>query len=337
MPLSPFPMRPLPETSILKKGDPAPPPLDPRAFPRLSPSQLPENAVDDDEDEDMLPPASMIAILPIKSRPGNMRLPRYPKNLNSIVHDQWQRAPTQPFNRPPNPNQKHLQRRLPEETGLQNDSAAGEGNAVGRLLRSQSDTTVFGSNPGNNPISNIRSSSQQTLMEYDADKPLLRVVGFEYSPNPQARSSLVVAASPSGSDQQRDCRRIELHTLTYDPNRGNPNVVLFGYDIFRLYEELPEPVYLYLCIDDYEGESLFTQSQIFDSLKQHTYQPETREIYINDGDITILLENPYRAEGRKDRRAAEVASFAKLIVDKAGVKFSRSPTEDSIIGKVLGM
>lgn len=85
-------------------------------------------------------------------------------------------------------------------------------------------------------------------------------------------------------------------SLTYDPNRGNPNVVLFGYDIFRLYEELPEPVYLYLCIDDYEGESLFTQSQIFDSLKQHTYQPETREIYINDGDITIFLENPYRAE-----------------------------------------
>lgn len=219
MPLSPFPMRPLPETSILKKGDPAPPPLDPRASPRLSPSQLPENAVDDDEDEDMLPPASMIAILPIKSRPGNMRLPRYPKNLNSIVHDQWQRAPTQPFNRPPNPNQNHLQRRLPEETGLQNDSAAGEGNAVGRLLRSQSDTTVFGSNPGNNPISNIRSSSQQTLMEYDANKPLLRVVGFEYSPNPQARSSLVVAASPSGSDQQRDCRRIELHTYFFVSER----------------------------------------------------------------------------------------------------------------------
>ncbi|TLS20333.1 uncharacterized protein PpBr36_11335 [Pyricularia pennisetigena] len=205
--------RPPPERSILKKSDPAPPPLDPRAFPRLSPSQLPENAVDDDEDEDMLPPASMIGVLPIKSRPGsrglasgNMRLPRHPKNLNSIVHDQWQRAPTQPSNRPPNPNQKHLQHMLPDETGLQNDSAAGEGNAVGRLLRSQSDTTVFGSNPGNNPISNIRSSSQQTLklqpVEYDADKPLLRVVGFKYSPNPEARSSPVVAASPSESDQK---------------------------------------------------------------------------------------------------------------------------------------
>ncbi|TLS20609.1 uncharacterized protein PpBr36_11110 [Pyricularia pennisetigena] len=124
MPLSPFPIKPLPETSILKKGDPAPPPLNPRAFPRLFPSQLPENAVNDDKDEDMLPPASIIAILPIKLKPGNIRFPR-----------------------------------LPEETGLQNDSAIGENNAVGRLFRLQSDITVFGSNSGNNPINNIRSSS----------------------------------------------------------------------------------------------------------------------------------------------------------------------------------
>ncbi|TLS20661.1 uncharacterized protein PpBr36_11109 [Pyricularia pennisetigena] len=49
-------------------------------------------------------------------------------------------------------------------------------------------------------------------MEYDADKPLLRVVGFEYFPNPQVRLSLMLAASLSESDQQRNYRRIELHT-----------------------------------------------------------------------------------------------------------------------------
>ncbi|TLS31208.1 hypothetical protein PpBr36_02312 [Pyricularia pennisetigena] len=90
-------------------------------------------------------------------------------------------------------------------------------------------------------------------MEYNADKPLLRVVGFEYFPNPQARLSLVVAVSPPESDQQKNYRRIELHT------------------------------------------------------------------------------------GKKDRRAAEVANFAKFIIDKTGIKFSRSLIKDSIINKVLGM
>ncbi|KAI6440884.1 hypothetical protein MCOR17_011793 [Pyricularia oryzae] len=87
--------RPPPEKSMIKKkSDPALPPLYTRAFPRLSPSQLPDNAVDDDESEGMLPPTSIIAVLPIKLRPGsrglasgNMRLPRRPKNLNYIVHD----------------------------------------------------------------------------------------------------------------------------------------------------------------------------------------------------------------------------------------------------------
>ncbi|KAH9437241.1 hypothetical protein MCOR02_000897 [Pyricularia oryzae] len=204
------------------------------AFPRLSPSQLPENAIDededdDDDDEDMIPPASLIAVLPVKSRPGsrgavtsgNMRLPRYPKNINHIVHDQWQKVPERAPNCPANPKYKQLQRVVPDEAGSQIHSAAGEVNAVGRLLRTQSDTTVpalgktqappapvnglhiYGSNPSCHPIGNTRPVSRQTSklqpVEYDAGEPLLRVVGFEYSPNrslsdPDARSSLVVEA-----------------------------------------------------------------------------------------------------------------------------------------------
>nr|EAQ70851.1 hypothetical protein MGCH7_ch7g258 [Pyricularia oryzae 70-15] len=232
--LSPSSKRPSPERSILKKkSDPAPTPLDPRAFPRLSPSQLPENAIDededDDDDEDMIPPASLIAVLPVKSRPGsrgavtsgNMRLPRYPKNINHIVHDQWQKVPERAPNCPANPKHKQLQRVVPDEAGSQIHSAAGEVNAVGRLLRTQSDTTVpalgktqappapvnglhiYGSNPSCHPIGNTRPVSRQTSklqpVEYDAGEPLLRVVGFEYSPNrslsdPDVRSSLVVEA-----------------------------------------------------------------------------------------------------------------------------------------------
>lgn len=119
---------------------------------------------------------------------------------------------------------------LPDETGLQNDSAAGEGNAVGRLLRSLSDTTVFGSNPGNNPISNIRSSSQQTLklqpVEYDADKPTLQVVGFKYSPNPEARSSPVVAASPSPSESDQ---KIAPRQSQQDNGKRLPRIELYTY------------------------------------------------------------------------------------------------------------
>ncbi|TLS22547.1 uncharacterized protein PpBr36_09890 [Pyricularia pennisetigena] len=224
MHLSPSSKRPSPERSILKKkSDPAPPPLDPRAFPRLSPSQLPENAIDDDdeEEEDMLPPASLIAVLPVKSKPGsrgsstsgNMRLPRHPRNLNYKGQDQWQKVPERAPNRPSNPR---------HDQGLQID-LAGEAHAVGRLLRTQSDTTVpglrnaqappvpanglhiYGSNPSCNPTGNNilpfsrQPSSRSQPVEYDADKPLLRVVGFEYSPkrslsDPEFRSSLVVEA-----------------------------------------------------------------------------------------------------------------------------------------------
>ncbi|TLD07370.1 hypothetical protein PgNI_10878 [Pyricularia grisea] len=220
MHLSPSSKRPSPERSILKKkSDPAPLPLDPRDFPRLSPSQLPENAIDDDDDdddddeeeEDMGPPASLIAVLPVKSKPGSrgsltsgsMKLSRHPKNLNYTVHDQWQKVPERALNRPPHP------------------SAVGEVHTVGRLLRTHSDTTVsalgnpqapvaaanglhiYGSNLGYNTIGNTRPVSRQTSklqpVEYDADKPLLRVVGFEYSPkgslsNPKVRSSLMVEA-----------------------------------------------------------------------------------------------------------------------------------------------
>lgn len=128
-------------------------------------------------------------ILPVRSRPGsrgpspgNMRLPRHPKNLNYIVHDQWGRAPTKGPARSSNPKHKDPQRILPDEAVVHNDPAADQATAVGKLLRSQSDTMVsglgnprpsgpanrlhiYGSNPANNPISNMRPNYRQTYMD----------------------------------------------------------------------------------------------------------------------------------------------------------------------------
>ncbi|KAI6292267.1 hypothetical protein MCOR34_010036, partial [Pyricularia oryzae] len=100
--LPPSSKRPSPKRSILKnKSDFSPPSLDPRNFPRLSLSQLPENAIDDDDANETYPPASRI--LPVRSRPGS-------------------------------------------------------------------------SGP------NSRQTSESQSVEYHVGKPLLRVVGFEYSP-----------------------------------------------------------------------------------------------------------------------------------------------------------
>ncbi|KAI6527705.1 hypothetical protein MCOR05_008694 [Pyricularia oryzae] len=66
--LPPSSKTPSPKRSILKnKSDPSPPPLDPRDFLRLSLSQLPENAIDDDDANEIYPPASRI--FPVRSRP----------------------------------------------------------------------------------------------------------------------------------------------------------------------------------------------------------------------------------------------------------------------------
>ncbi|KAI6611797.1 hypothetical protein MCOR14_011798 [Pyricularia oryzae] len=68
--LPPSSKRPSPKRSILKnKSDSSPPSLDPRDFPRLSLSQFPENAIDDDDANETYPPASRI--LPVRSRPGS--------------------------------------------------------------------------------------------------------------------------------------------------------------------------------------------------------------------------------------------------------------------------
>ncbi|TLD03133.1 uncharacterized protein PgNI_12524, partial [Pyricularia grisea] len=68
--LPPSSKRSSPKRSILKdKSDPSPPSLDPRDFPRLSLSQLLENAIDDDDANETYPPASRI--LPVRSRPGS--------------------------------------------------------------------------------------------------------------------------------------------------------------------------------------------------------------------------------------------------------------------------
>ncbi|KAI6459566.1 hypothetical protein MCOR17_006940 [Pyricularia oryzae] len=68
--LPPSSKRPSPKRSILKnKSDFSPPSLDPRNFPRLSLSQFPENAIDDNDANEIYPPASRI--LPVRSRPGS--------------------------------------------------------------------------------------------------------------------------------------------------------------------------------------------------------------------------------------------------------------------------